>query len=214
MGDGQHARGVERRRRRTIIIVAAIVVGVLVFVVGYEFGAEGGGETAASSTPNSTPSPTATSSGPASQGPSGGATPAPEPSGNGLGDGRYFVRLTDLQGGEEGPLLLRYDLAYFYTGDEANQVAASRGDETPVPNDTYVVNDNPKLRLVPLAEQFAVRYLPEGSGLTEPVPAPQDRFLVWLDGTEQTDLPPKDMTYWWITISNGEVTKVEQQYQP
>jgi hypothetical protein len=214
MAEGQHARGAERRRRRAIIIVAAIVVGVLVFVVGYVLGADGGGETAASSTPSATPSPTATSSGPASQGPSDGATPSPEPSGSGLGDGRYFVRLTDLQGGEEGPLLLRYDLAYFYTGDEANQVAASRGDETPVPNDTYVVNDNPRLRLVPLAEHFAVRYLPEGSGLTDPVPAPQDRFLVWLDETEQTDFPPKDITYWWITISDGEVTKVEQQYQP
>jgi hypothetical protein len=113
-----------------------------------------------------------------------------------------------------GAHLIRYDLAYYYTGDEANQVAASRGDETPVPNDSYVVNDNPKLRLVPLADHFSVRYLPEGSGLTDPVPASQDRFLVWLGETQQTDFPPKDSTYWWITIDGGKVTKIEQQYQP
>ena len=36
------------------------------------------------------------------------------------------MQLTDIQGGEEGPLLLQYDLAYFLTGEEANQAAADR----------------------------------------------------------------------------------------
>jgi hypothetical protein len=206
MSDGRHAGGTDARRRRNAIVVAAIVVGLLVFVIGYVVGASDG-ETAASS------SPSATTSGP-SRSPSGKPTSSPEPSGDELPDGRYFVRLTDLQGGEEGPHLVQYDLAYYYTGDEANHVAASRGDETPVPNDVYVVNDNPKLRLAALAQDFTVAYLPQGSGLTDPVPAPQDRFLVWLDESEQMDFPPMDVTYWWMTIDGGEVTKIEQQYQP
>jgi hypothetical protein len=206
MSEGRHAGGTDARRRRAII-VAAIVLGLLVFVTGYVVGASDG-ETAAS------PSSSATTTSAPSHSTSGKPTSSPEPSGEELPDGRYFVRLTDLQGGEEGPHLIQYDLAYHYTGDEANRVAASRGDETPVPNDVYIVNDNPKLRLAALAQDFTVTYLPEGSGLTDPVPAPQDRFLVWLDETEQTDFQPMDITYWWITIDGGEVTKIEQQYQP
>jgi hypothetical protein len=207
MSEGRHAGGTDARRRRNAIIVTAIVVGLLVFVIGYVVGASDG-ETAASSSSSAT-----TTSGP-SRSPSGEPSSSPEPSGDELPDGRYFVRLTDLQGGEDGPHLIQYDLAYYYTGEEANQVAASRGDETPVPNDVYVVNDNPKLRLAALAQDFTVAYLPEGSGLTDPVPAPQDRFLVWLDESEQTDFPPMDITYWWITIDGAEVTKIEQLYQP
>jgi hypothetical protein len=209
MTEGRHAGDTDRRRRRNAIVIAAVVIGLLVFVVGYVLGA-GDGENAAS------PSPTAATSGPsATHAPVAGsasASSSPEPSGDELPDGKYFVRLTDLQGGEDGPLLIRYDLAYFYTGDEANQIAAARGDETPVPNDDYIVNDNPKLRFAPLAEHFAVSYIPEGTG--ELVKAPQDRFLVWLDQTEQTDFPPKDISYWWITVEGGEVTKIEQQYLP
>jgi hypothetical protein len=177
-----------------------------VFAIGYAVGANDG-ETAAS--PSSSPT---TASAP-SHTPSGKPTSSPEPSGDELPDGRYFVRLTDLQRGEDGPLLIRYDLTYFYTDDEANQVAASRGDETPVPNGVYIVNDNPKLRFAPLAQDFSVRYIPEGSGSTT-VPAPQDRFLAWLGQTQQTDFPPKEYTYWWVTIEGGEVTTIEQQYLP
>jgi hypothetical protein len=209
VSEGRHASDTGRRWRRNAIVVAAIVVGLLVFVVGYVLGA-GGGENAASPSPTTTTSSSAGHS--PSRSPNASPSSSPEPSGDELPDGRYFVRLTDLQGGEEGPLLIRYDLAYFYTGDEANQVAASRGDETPVPNDVYIVNDNPKLRFAPLAEHFAVSYIPEGTG--ELVEAPQDRFLVWLDQTEQTDFPPKDISYWWITIEGGEVTTIEQQYLP
>jgi hypothetical protein len=207
MSEGRHASGTDAPRRRNAIIATAIVVGLLVFAIGYVVGADDG-ETAAS------PSSSTTTASAPSDSPSGEPSSSPEPSGDELPDGRYFVRLTDLQGGEDGPHLVQYDLAYSYTGEEANHVAASRGDETPVPNDVYVVNDNPKLRLAPLAQDFTVTYLPEGSGLTDPVPAPQDRFLVWLDESEQTDFPPMDITYWWITIDGGEVTKIEQQYQP
>jgi hypothetical protein len=207
MSEGRHAGGTDARRRRNVIVVTAIVVGLLVFVIGYVVGASDG-ETAAP------PSSSATTASAVSHTPSGKPSSSQEPSGDELPDGRYFVRLTDLQGGEDGSQLVQYDLAYYYTGDEANQVAASHGDETPVPNDVYVVNDNPKLRLATLGQDFTVAYLPEGSGLTDPVSAPQERFLVWLDESEQTDFPPMDVTYWWITIDGGEVTKIEQQYQP
>jgi hypothetical protein len=209
LAEGRHERSADARRRRNAIIIGAIVLGLLVFGVGYVLGTSGD-ETAASTTPTSLPP---TSAEPTDPSPTSSSSSSPEPSGDELPDGKYFVQLSDLQGGGDGPFLVHYDLAYFYTDDEANQVAASRGDETPVPNGVYIVNDNPKLRTAPLADGFSVRYIPEGSG-SETVPAPQDRFLAWLGDTEQTDFPSKDITYWWITVDGGEVTKIEQQYLP
>jgi hypothetical protein len=205
----------EPRDRRKALIVGAIVAALLVFGLGYLLGTGGSDQQAAASpvittapptseVPSPTPTPT----------PSERAIPTAEPAGDTLPDGRYFVQLTDIQGGEEGPLLLQYDLAYFLTGEDANQAAADRGLETPVPNDYFIVNDNPKLRLAPIEGVYSVKYIPEGSGLSTPVKAHEAQFLGWMGESVQTDFPPKDTSWWWITIANGSVTKIEQQYLP
>jgi hypothetical protein len=204
--------------RRRLIVIGLIVLALLVFGGGYVLG-KGGGETASPSTaPTGTPSssestePTSSESESPSEtaSPSASGLPTAEP-GDELSDGRYFVRLTDIQGGEEGPLLLQYDLAYLLTGDEANQAAADRGLETPVPNDYLIVNDTHKLRLTLLAGTYGVKYIPEGN-CCQLVKAYIARFYEWMGQTNQTDFPPKDTSWWWITIANGEVTQIKQQY--
>jgi hypothetical protein len=62
-----------------------------------------------------------------------------------LDDGRYFgfIKSVDLA---TQPGTVVFDLADFLGGEEANEAAAERGDETPVPNDYYIVNDDPELR--------------------------------------------------------------------
>ncbi len=205
-----HRHTDRRGRRRTVLIVALAVAAIVVFAGGYVLGT--GGNDVATPSPSATPSQVASTT--PSETPASSATPSAEPTGDTLADGTHFVQLTDVQGGDEGPLQLQYDLAEWYTGAEANQVAASRGDETPVPNDYYIVNDNPKLRLTPLAETYVVKYIPEGSGLSEPVKATESQFLGWMGQTVQTDFPPKDTSWWWITIADGEVTTIEQKYLP
>jgi hypothetical protein len=211
-------RPAEPRDRKKALIIGAIVAALLVFGLGYLLGTGGNDEQAAvSPTVAPTPQPTSESPSPTpteSASPSASALATEEPAGDTLPDGTYFVRLTDIQGGEEGPLLLQYDLAYFLTGEEANQAAADRGMETPVPNDYFIVNDNPKLRLTPLEGVYSVKYIPEGSGLSTPVKAHEAQFLGWMGETVQTDFPPKDTSWWWITIQNGSVTKIQQQYLP
>lgn len=210
-------RPAEPRDRKKALIIGAIVAALLVFGLGYLLGTGGNDEQAAS--PTVSPTPRQTSDAPSttpseSTTPSASAVATDEPAGDTLPDGTYFVRLTDIQGGEEGPLQLQYDLAYFLTGEEANQAAADRGLETPVPNDYFIVNDNPKLRLTPLEGVYSVKYIPEGSGLSTPVKAHEAQFLGWMGETVQTDFPPKDTSWWWITIQNGSVTKIQQQYLP
>ncbi len=209
-------RPAETPNRKRALIVGAVIAALLVFGLGYLLGTGGDDEAAVSPTAT-TPAPTSATSSPT---PSDEPSPTPnaiatdEPGGDTLPDGRYFVQLTDIQGGEEGPLLLQYDLAYFLTGEEANQAAEDRGLDTPVPNDYFIVNDNPKLRLTPLEGVYSVKYIPEGSGLSSPVKAHEAQFLGWMGESVQTDFPPKDTSWWWVTIENGSVTKIEQQYLP
>jgi hypothetical protein len=110
--------------RKTALIVGAIVAALLVFGLGYLLGS--GNDEQAAASPATTaqptteaPSPTETESETSS--PTASPVATDEPAGDTLPDGRYFVQLTDIQGGEEGPLLLQYDLAYFLTGEDANQ---------------------------------------------------------------------------------------------
>ena len=205
-------------RRRRLLIAGLIALALLVFGIGYAAGNGGSGDASASTTPAvTTPTPSSSAvtspshsrSASATQSPS--ALPSTEP--DVLGDGKYFVRLTDVRGGDEGPLELQYDLAYFLTGDEATQAAADRGLETPVPNDYLIVNDFKGLRATPLSGTYGVKYMPEGN-CCELVKAHEAQFLGWMGETVQTDFPPKDTSWWWITIENGEVTKIAQQYLP
>jgi hypothetical protein len=216
--NGQADPGRDGDNRRRLIVVGLIVLALLVFGGGYVLGQGNGGESASSTStpPVATSSPSVEPSASDSETPSETATPSAEPTGepgDELGDGKHFVRLTDIQGGEEGPLLLQYDLAYFLTGEEANQAAADRGLETPVPNDYLIVNDSHKLRLTPLAGTYGVKYIPEGN-CCQPVKAHTAQFLEWMGETNQTDFPPKDTSWWWITIAGGEVTQIKQQYLP
>ncbi len=216
--NGQADPGRDGDNRRRLIVVGLIVLALLVFGGGYVLGQGNGGESAASTStpPIATSPPSVEPSASETETPSKTATPTADPTaepGDELGDGKHFVRLTDIQGGEEGPLQLQYDLAYFLTGEEANQAAADRGLETPVPNDYLIVNDSHKLRLTPLAGTYGVKYIPEGN-CCQPVKAHTAQFLEWMGQTNQTDFPPKESSWWWIAIAGGEVTQIKQQYLP
>jgi hypothetical protein len=75
-----------------------------------------------------------------------------------LEDGRHFgfIKSVDL---ESSPDTLVFDLAYLLTGDAANREAAKRGYPTPVDNDYFIVNDNPKLRILLLSSDVELRLL-------------------------------------------------------
>jgi len=221
--NGHHAPHRTSRNRRTLLIVGAFVLALLVFGGGYALGRGNDATEAATSSvvPSPTPTHTRSSKPTSTETPSPSAstseTPSPdptaEPQGDTLADGRYFVRLNDLEGGEAGPPTVRYDLAYFLTGDAADQAAKDRGLETPVPDGYFIVNDSHRMRVAPLADPFAVKYIP-ASNCCKPVKAHNAAFLGWLGETQQSDFPPKDTSWWWVTIDGGQIAKVEQQFLP
>ena len=215
--------------RRTWLIIAAIV-GVLVIggaVLAFAL-SDGDEERAASgptgetsvagpTSPTGTTGPSAEPTGPTGEtgqdtGNAGcaGAT-APET----LADGTYFGFLESI---DVDTGVSEFDLACFYTGEEANRQAAARGDEVPVPNDVYIVNDNPATRDVPVdpsAELLLIDWnacceTGPGATLDGLASALGHKDFVEIDGWKYAG----SLSPYWVTIANGQIVGIEEQFLP
>jgi len=162
-------------------------------------------ETSAPSSPPSTTEPSPTES------PSPGETPSPSAS-PALEDGRHFGYIKSIDVGSQ---TLVFDLAYFLTGEEANQAAADHGDETPVPNDYYIVNDNPLLRTLAVAPDVKVGVIDWGNccelvhGEIQPfVDAFATKHHAWDSMYQGSE------SQYWLTVKKGVVILITEQYLP
>lgn len=197
-------------RRRTLLVVAAIVLGLLSIAGGAVIALSDDEEAAetASPTPETTsigtPAPTSPSE-------TASTTPSTSPTGSPvLADGRHFVYVTEAARPEDGASTVTFDLAYFYRGERAEVEAAERGDE--VVNDYYIVNDNPRMRTLPLADIVVVRYIP----VDQCCDLQDGNVDAWLESileTNPTDYPGKDAA-WWFRVEGGLITRIEQQFLP
>lgn len=127
--------------------------------------------------------------------------------------GREFCYVREVVN-ETGTTMITVDYAQFLTGADAAAAATARGDESPPPNDYYIVNENPLLRTFPVRAGITVT-LHHGnpSGNMEPYTVVlgqwQDFFVGMSPGMEVV----RDIPYW-ITLKNGEVTAIEELYLP
>jgi len=132
-----------------------------------------------------------------------------------LEDGEHFgfVEEVDASGGN-----LVLDLAYFLSGEAANEAAAERGDEVPVPNDYYIVNDNPRLRTLILADDVELSLLDWNRCCDERFDGDLETFAQAIaEGMlEAADGLVYNGTFspYWLTVENGEVVRIEEQYLP
>ncbi len=178
--------------------------------------ARAGPTTTRTHSPKPSPSQSETQSESQSPSESGSADPNPtaEPLGDTLPDGHYFVRLNDLQGGEDGPLLVKYDLAYFLTGADARPSGEGpRARDSGARRLLHRERQPSQRRFVPLADSFGVKLRPRGQ---QPAREGAQRRSSsdGSAGRRRSDFPPKETSWWWITIAGGEVAKVEQQFLP
>jgi hypothetical protein len=132
-----------------------------------------------------------------------------------LADGTYFGFLESI---DVGSGVSGFDLACFYSGDEANEQAAARGDEVPVPNDVYIVNDNPSTRDVPVDPSVELLLI-DWNACCETSPGAQlDAFasalgeqdFVKIDGFRYAG----GLSPYWITIEEGRIVGIEEQFLP
>lgn len=149
----------------------------------------------------------------AATGPTGAA---PDPSlAPELEDGEHFgyVQVVDP---DAGTLIL--DLAYFLTGDEANREAEERGLETPVPNDYFIVNDNPRLRTLTLAPDLELALLDWERCCDTFIEGDLTAFAEAIDAGEPITVDGHlyygGLSPYWLTVEGGVVTRIEEQFLP
>jgi hypothetical protein len=119
-----------------------------------------------------------------------------------LADGRHavLIRKIDVAG-----LKITFDLVYFLTGAEATKEFQKRfPDEEGPMNDYFVVNDNPRLRVLPVARAVTVTVV-DGDP-SDPVE------LAFADLPAAND--PPAVRLFWLTVAKGSVTGIEEQFVP
>jgi hypothetical protein len=202
----------DERATRNALVVGAVVLallsiasGALIALSGDEEPPDGPSPTTAGTTdePSDVTSVAPDPTMPTSPQPSTGESPV-------LEDGRHFafVKVAVLTPG--GSTRVRFDLAYFLTGAEGEQAAEDHGDE--FVNGYYIVNDNPRLRTLPLADEVEVEYIP-AARCCELQPGDIDAWVASIDGTNPTDYAGTEVP-WWLTVEGGQITRIEQQYLP
>ena len=195
--------------KRNALIAGAIALAFLSIVAGALIALSDDDERAQSTSP--TPSATPAETSEPSETPE--PTETPEPSGAptpSLEDGRHFVYVKSASRSENGKTRVRFDLAYFYQGERAEREATERGDE--VVSGYYIVNDNPRLRTLPIADDADVAYIPSAQ-CCELQTGDVGAWVEAILETNPTDYAGTNAP-WWFTVEGGEITRIEQQYLP
>ena len=129
-------------------------------------------------------------------------TPAPE-----IEDGRHFVFVKRAKDGS-----VTFDLAYLLTGKDAAQAAKDAGQELPVPNDYFIVNDNPKLRTVPVAGGAKIMVYDWSKCCDDYTSITFDEFAGYI--ASPTDDFHGTLSPYWLRVQGGQIVKIEEQYLP
>jgi hypothetical protein len=95
------------------------------------------------------------------------------------------------------------DYIQFLMGKEAIDAATKRGEEEVVLDDYYIVNENTKLRILPVSKDVVIQLVTTDSGKS------------FYENTDQSALSKrlKDGIFV-LQINNGLVTKIKQQFLP
>ena len=132
------------------------------------------------------------------------ASPPPATRGSDFGFIRSWTAKT-------GTFYLRFDRAVLLTGKAADDASAAHGGESPVPNDYYIQNDNPRLREVAIADQAKVIGSQQLTGSPGPNPSNLKALLTFVhNGGPLAAATPFHLTY----NANGLVVRVQEQYVP
>jgi hypothetical protein len=108
-----------------------------------------------------------------------------------------------------GTIYLRFDRAILLTGKAADAASAAHGGESPVPNDYYIQNDNPRLRDLVIVDQATVVGSQQLTGSPGPNPSTLKALLTFVhEGGPQVAATPFHLRY----DDNGLVIRVQEQY--
>lgn len=127
---------------------------------------------------------------------------------------KQFTFITKVSGSSSAGYKLVADYAQMLTGSAANAAATAHGDESPPPNDYYIVNDNKKLRTFTLSKTAQIIVLGwAGADATAKKTLTIAQFMTVMPGGSSPEDRWRTAPYT-ITITGTTVTKVEQFYLP
>lgn len=197
----------------------ALLVALALAVVGCN--GDGDGAQPASTSTIVTSAPPTSATGPAGSTTTRPASPVPEAGASLEPNGRYFgyIRAIDVS---DDPPTLDFDVAEFLTGGEADQAAGEAGEIAPgeeVPNDYFLRNRSSSVRTLPVREDVVVTrvqcptfcedHVPgEWAGLVESFQNPDPQGFTYADPYRGAD------SQYWITLENGAVAVIDEQYLP
>lgn len=126
---------------------------------------------------------------------------------------RQFAYLKSVSPGKPGSLVA--DFAQFLTGKDATAAAKKAGAESPPPNDYFIVNENPKLRTLPVAANVEVTLTtkPGEGSVAEGYSSNVASLSAYL-ATDNEETASLRANGFWLHISGGVVVAIEEQYTP
>jgi hypothetical protein len=132
-----------------------------------------------------------------------------------LADGRHLGFLESV--GADGRTLA-IDLAVWFSVPEANRAAAEDGEtEIPVPNDYYIRNLDPTILQLPVSHDVVVTsvwFHYETDGLRENQPISYEDLLDVMRDDPQDVRAHLRSSPWWVTVDNGVIVALDEQYVP
>jgi hypothetical protein len=124
-----------------------------------------------------------------------------------LADGRHPAYLKTV---DPDRRTITFDLIQFFTGEAATKAAAEDDKESPPANDYYIRNVNPRLRTLPVAADAPITVNVLAAQTTGSSTKDVSVTLEKLAGYfPNSGTPP-----FWITVAQGQVTRIAQQYLP
>lgn len=143
----------------------------------------------------------------------GGTSQASDSPATELQDGRQFGLIKSVD--ETSPGSIVFDPADQLTGEEANHAAAAHGDEVPVANDSYKVNDDLTVHTLALSPDVEIRLI-NWDDRCDTVPDPDgfEYCTVDPDGFKASYRGSDNQWGYWVTLEDGVVVKIEEQYHP
>lgn len=131
-----------------------------------------------------------------------------------LDDGKHPVYITAI---DVGAHTMTFDVIQFLTGQDAVDAyqAANPGDPEGPPNDYFILNENPKLRTAPVAATPTVMLvrLSEDSD-ADLDPGTFEELPAYLAASPPGDGGALSAFPYWLTVTGGTVTAIEEQYLP
>lgn len=127
-----------------------------------------------------------------------------------LPDGRHFGYLQRIQEMDEGTEVVTFDLAYLYVGAAA--VAAAEEDDAELDTEYYIRNNNDRTRDVDLVPDVAITIVGGSHPCCDSYPATLTELYDHMDPDPATpDIKTLPVI---LTIADGQVTRIDEQYFP